>query len=92
MDIKDLQQENSRKIVEEVIKSIKLDEDSGVGITGKFVFCFEKDDNYVRTIMSASPSILLHLMDRIFENLRDKSPIFTYLAEGILKGEFSQKK
>lgn len=92
MDINDLKQENSRKIAEEVIKSIKLDEDSGAGITGKFVFCFEKDDNYVRTIMGASPSILLHLMDRIFENLRDESPIFAYLAEGILKGAFSEQK
>ena len=88
MNIKDLKQEKSREIAEEVLEKLKLDEDSGVGITGKFVFCFEKDDGYIRTLMRASPSILLHLMDRLFENLRDESPMFTYLAEGILKGAF----
>lgn len=92
MDINDLKQENSRKIVEEVIKSIKLDEDSGVGITGKFVFCFEKDDGYVRTVTKASPVILLHLMDNLFETLQEESPAAAYMAEGILKGAFSQKK
>ena len=92
MDIKDLQQENSRKIVEEVIKSIKLDEDSGAGITGKFIFCFEKDDNYLRTVIKASSSILLQLMKNLFETLQEDSPVSAYLAEGILKGTFSQKK
>lgn len=92
MNIADLKQENSRKIVEKVIKSLKLDEDSGVGITGKFVFSFEKDDNSVRTVIKASSSILLHLMDRFFKTLQEESPVAAYLAEGILKGAFSQKK
>lgn len=92
MNIADLKQENSRKIVEEVIKSLKLDEDSGAGITGKFVFCFEKDDDYVRTNIRASYSVLLHLMRELFENLQDGSPVVAYLAEGILKGAFSEQK
>lgn len=92
MDVKDLQQENSRKIVEEIIKSIKLDEDNGAGITGKFVFCFEKDDVSIRTVIKASPAILLHLMDRFFKTLQEESPVAAYMAEGILKGIFSQKK
>lgn len=92
MDVKDLQQENSRKIVEEIIKSIKLDEDNGAGITGKFVFCFEKDNNSIRTVIEASSSILLHLMDRFFKTLQEESPVYAYVAEGILKGVFSQKK
>ena len=91
MDIKDLQQENSRKIVEDVIKSIKLDEDSGLGITGDFVFSFEKDDDSVRTVVKASPAILLYLMNSFFETLQEKSPVAAYVAEGILKGAFSQK-
>lgn len=91
MDVKDLQQENSRKIVEEIIKSIKLDEDNGAGITGKFVFCFEKDDDYLRTVIKASPSILLQLMSDFFETLQDGSPMVAYLVKGILEGEFSQK-
>lgn len=92
MNIADLKQENSRKIAEEVIKSLKLDEDSVVGITGKYVFCFEKDDNSVRTVIKASSSILLHLMDRFFKTLQEESPVVAYLAESILKGAFSQKK
>lgn len=92
MDIKDLKQENSRKIAEEVIKSLKLDEDSGVGITGKYVFCFEKDDDSVRTVIKASPAILLHLMSSFFKTLQEESPMAAYMAEGILKGVFSQKK
>lgn len=92
MDINDLKQENSRKIAEKVIKSLKLDEDSGVGITGKYVFCFEKDDDSVRTVIKASPAILLHLMDRFFKTLQEESPVVAYMAEGILKGIFSQKK
>ena len=92
MDIKDLRQENSRKIVEEIIESIKLDEDSGIGITGRFVFCFEKDDDSVRTVIEASSSILLHLMDRFFKTLQEESPVAAYTAEGILKGVFSEKK
>lgn len=91
MDVKDLRQENSRKIVEEVIKSIKIDEDSGVGITGKFVFSFEKDDDSVRTVIKASSEILLHLMNSFFKTLQEESPVVAYLAEGILKGAFSQK-
>lgn len=92
MDIKDLKQENSRKIVERVVESLKLDEDSGAGITGEFIFCFEKDDNHVRTIMRATPLTLLHLMYRLFETLQNESPMGAYLAEGIFKGMFSQKK
>ena len=91
MDVKDLRQENSRKIVEEVIKSIKIDEDSGVGITGKFVFSFEKDDDSVRTVIKASSEILLHLMNSFFKTLQEESPVVAYLAEGILKRAFSQK-
>lgn len=91
MNINDLKQENSRKIAEKVIKSLKLDEDSGVGITGKYVFCFEKDDGYIRTIANASPFTLLHLMDRLFETLQNESPMAPCLAKGILEGAFSQK-
>lgn len=91
MNIKDLKQENSRKIAERIIKSIKLDEDSGVGITGRFVFCFEKDDDSVRTVIKASPAILLHLMNSSFKTLQEESPMAAHLAEGILKGTFSQK-
>lgn len=92
MDINDLKQENSRKIVERIIKSIKLDEDSGAGITGQFVFCFEKDDECIRTEMNASPLMLLLIMNRFFETLQDESPVVAYLAKGILEEEFSQKK
>ena len=91
MDIKDLQQKNSRKIAEEVIKSLKLSEDSGAGITGEFVFCFEKDDDYVRTRIRASSTTLLHLMNELFKTLQDDSPVSAYLVKGILEGEFSQK-
>ena len=91
MDINDLKQENSRKIAEKVIKSLKLDEDSGVGITGEYVFCFEKDDDSIRTVVEASSSILLHLMNRFFKTLQEESPMAAYVAEGILKGAFLQK-
>lgn len=91
MEVKDLKQENSRKIAEKVIKSLKLDEDSGADITGGFVFCFEKDDDYVRTAMRASSTTLLHLMNELFKTLQEESPVTAYLAEGILKGAFSQK-
>lgn len=91
MDIKDLKQENSRKIAEEVIKSLKLDEDSGLGITGNFVFCFEKDDVSIRTMTHASAPMILQLMNNLFEILQENSPGAAYLAEGILKGAFSQK-
>lgn len=92
MDINDLKQENSRKIAEEVIKSLKLDEDSGVGITGNFIFSFEKDDVSVRTMTHASAPTILQLMDNLFEILQENSPAAAYLAKGILGGEFSQKK
>lgn len=91
MDITDLKQENSRKIVEKVIESIKLDEDSGVGLTGNFIFSFEKDDVSVRTMTHASAPTILQLMDNLFEILQENSPVSAYLAEGILKGAFSQK-
>lgn len=92
MNIADLKQENSRKIAEEVIKSLKLDEDSGESITGRFVFCFEKDDDYLRTVIKASSSILLQLMKNLFETLQKNSPVSAYLVEGILKGAFSEQK
>lgn len=91
MNIADLKQENSRKIAEEIIKSLKLDEDSGVGITGKYVFCFEKDDDYVRTMTHASAPMILQLMNNLFEILQENSPMAAHLAEGILKEMFSQK-
>lgn len=91
MDINDLRQETSRKIAEKIIENLKLAEDGGAGITGEFVFCFEKDDDYVRTRIRASSTTLLHLMNEIFKTLQDDSPVAAYLAEGILKGAFSQK-
>lgn len=92
MNIADLKQENSRKIAEEVIKSLKLDEDSGVGITGKFVFCFERDDDYLQTVVNAPPLMLLQVMDRVFEVLQEKSPMIAYLAKGVFRREFSEKE
>lgn len=92
MDIKDLQQENSRKIAEKIVKSLKLDEDSGAGITEEFVFCFGKDDDRIRIIVNASPLTLLDIMGKFFETLKNKSPMAAHLAEGILKGAISQKK
>lgn len=92
MDIKDLRQENSRKIVEEIIESIKLDEDSGIGITGRFVFCFEKDDNSARTVAKASFAIFLHIVNSFFKTLQEESLLASCLVEGMVKGAFSQKK
>lgn len=92
MDIKDLQQENSRKIAEKIIEALKFDEDSGVGITGSFVFCFEKDDDCLRTIVNAPLAIPLQLMRDLFETIQKESPVAAYLAEGVLRGAFSQKK
>lgn len=92
MNIADLKQENSRKIVESVIKSLKLDEDSGAGITEEFVFCFGKDDDHIRIIVNASPLTLFDIMGKFFETLKNKSPMAAHLAEGILKGAISQKK
>lgn len=92
MDIKDLQQESSRRIVEKVIEALKFDEDRGVDITDKFVFCFEMDDDYLRAIINASPSMLLQLMDNFFETLQKKSPMTAHLAEDIFNRAFPQKK
>ena len=91
MYIDDLKQENSRKIVARVVENLKLDEDSGVGITEEFVFCFGKDDDHIRIIVNASPLTLLDIMGKFFETLKNKSPMAAHLAEGILKGAFSQK-
>lgn len=92
MEVKDLKQENSRIIVEKIIENLKIDEDGGARIGNNFVFCFEKDDDFLRTITNALPTMLLQLMEILFETLQKKSPVTASVAERTLKGKFSQKK
>lgn len=92
MDIKDLKQENSKWVAEEILEELKEYEDSGASISDRFVFYLEADEetNVVRG--NVSPAMLINIMTVSLKTLQEEAPGTARVAEAVLKGMFSEQK
>ncbi|MDU7506399.1 MAG: hypothetical protein E7K64_10355 [Clostridia bacterium] len=81
--------------VKELLKSLEKDlvevEKKGVELSGRYVLIVDSQED-VNVSGRVDTELLVNAVWRLFEILQKESPGAAYIAEGILKGAFSQKK
>lgn len=81
--------------VKELLKRLEKDlveaEKKGAELSGRYFLIVDSQED-INVSGRANTELLVNAVWRLFEILQKESPAAAYLAEGILKGAFSQKK